>query len=193
MWKVCCCFCFFPLLLSCKPFCMYICKLHTSEVSVLEWSQTDYINKKCKSSLYLFVTQAKTHTILGNTRTCSLLDSVTKSISLLVVWTVGESLLNIVSGFSPFLSSSFCVSFTERLFITPPWRPFLPSLISEGQKEKKRAECLSTNRTMTLHRDLWPVYIPQNLHNNLSEVKGGRAKRKIAHMKERIKGRNVGR
>lgn len=62
---------------------------------------------------------------------------------------------------------------------------------SKEEKKESRVPFKRLNND-TSSRSLACVH-STNLHNNLSEVKGGRAKGEIAHMKERIKGRNVGR
>lgn len=164
------------------------------------YSSHQYVTAQKKimlSLLYLFGTHTYLYTHMQNTSFWSMVTPAspwTRPLSPYlssVVWTVGESLSNIVSGFSPFLSSSFCVSFTERLFITLPWRSFLPCSYPK-EKKKESGVPFSKLNNDTPSRSLACVH-STNLHNNLSEVKGGRAERKISHMKERIKGRNVGR
>lgn len=102
---------------------------------------------KIKSELYLFhthilYTHVQTHNC-GNLSNLTPAFPLTRSLSpylSTVVWTVGESLSNIVSGFSPFLPSSFfCVSLSLKDSLSLCHEGlFLPALISEGAEERER-------------------------------------------------------
>lgn len=143
------------------------------------------MNTNCMISLCLF---SYTH-IHKHKHTCFPLDRVTKSIS--VPGSVNRRWITIkycLRIFSLSFLIVLCLFHWKMLYHSA--MKALSFLAHIRTRERKRAECFSKQNNDTSSRSLACVH-SSNLHNNLSEVKGGRARRKIARMKERIKGRNV--
>lgn len=105
------------------------------------------------------------------------------------MWTAGESLSNIVSGFSSFLSSSLCLFHWKTLYHSAT-KAFSSPRSYRRERKKKSGGPFNQQNNDTSSRSPACVH-STNLHNNLSKVKEGRADRKIAHEIERIKGRKL--